>query len=72
MLHQMTTGIIRDDGVLNAVLAKFPGGQAGTLVKRSGLIYPDMDVKAAVKSGIDRRRGGTVFDAGQPSGIAVR
>ena len=71
MLHQVTTGIVGDDGVLNPLLAKFPGRQAGTLVERTGFIHPDMDIKTMIKSSIDRCRGGAVFDAGQPSGIAV-
>ena len=67
----MTTGIVGDDGVLNPVFTQFPGCQPGPLVERAGFIHPDMDIEAVVKSCIDRCCGGAVFDAGQPSGIAV-
>jgi len=72
MLHYVTTGVVGDDGMLDTVLAKFPGCQAGSLVEGAGLIHPDMDIKAVVIGSINRCRGSAVLDAGQPTGIAVR
>ena len=43
VLHQMSASVINDDRVRHAVLAKLPGGQAGTLVAGPGLVNPDVD-----------------------------
>src|SRR5690606_11152201 len=47
-LHQVTAGIVGDHGVRHAVLAELPGGQAGPLVARPGLVDPDVDRAAGV------------------------
>ena len=72
MLHQMAAGIVGDDGVLDAVFTQLPGCQPGSLIKRSGFIDPDVDINAVIKGGIDGCGSRAVFNAGQPSGIAVR
>ena len=43
VLHQVAAGVVDDDRVRHAVLAQLPGGQAGALVARAGLVHPDMD-----------------------------
>ena len=71
-LHQMAAGIVDDDRVRDAVLAEFPGGQAGALVARPGLVDPDMDRDAVVMGAVDRRERGAPIDRGEPAGIAMR
>jgi hypothetical protein len=52
-------------------LSQFPGGQAGALVQGPGFIHPDMDIDPLVVGRVDRGRGRTVLDGGQPAGVAV-
>ena len=67
----MTAGVVSDNGVVDAVFAKLPGRQTGSLVERPGFIHPDVNIDAFVKGGIDRGGGRAVLDTGQPAGVAV-
>ena len=42
VLHKMTAGIISNQGMWHACLAKLPGSQPGPLVPGPGLIHPYM------------------------------
>ena len=71
VLHEVPSGVVGDQRVGNAVLGQLPGRQAGALVERTGLVDPDVNRYAAIMGGVNRGGGRTVFDAGQPAGIAV-
>jgi hypothetical protein len=58
--------------VRNAVLAELPGGEAGALVARTGLVDPDMDRDAVIVGAINRGERGAPVDGGEPPGIAMR
>jgi len=67
----MTTGVIRHDGVFDAVLAQLPCREPGTLIQGTCFVNPDMHVDPFIKRRIDGRGGRAVFNAGQPAGIAM-
>ena len=69
--HQMAAGIIGDHRVGDAVLAEFPGGQAGALVARPRLVDPHMHRDPRIISAVDRRQGGAPIDRREPAGVAV-
>ena len=69
--HQVAAGIVDDDRVRDAVLAELPGGEAGALVARPGLVDPDMDRDAVVMGAIDRRQRGAPIDGREPAGVAM-
>ena len=71
VLHEMAAHVVGDDRVRHAVLAQFPGGEAGALVARPRLVHPDVDGDAPVVGGVDGRGGRAVVDKGQPAGVAV-
>jgi len=71
MLHEMAAGVIDDNRVWDSLLSEFPGSQAGTLVSRSGLVDPDVNINSLLESRIDRRGCGTIVDKGEPTGIAM-
>ncbi len=71
MLHQMAAGIVDDDGMRHAVLAQFPGGEAGALIARPGLVDPDMERDAAIMRQIDRRERRAPIDRREPAGVAM-
>ena len=53
------------------VLAELPGGEAGALVARPGLVDPDMERDAGIMRAIDRRQRRAPIDRGEPAGIAM-
>jgi hypothetical protein len=57
--------------VRDADLSQFPCGEARSLVERAGFVHPDVQVDPAIEGGIDRGRGRAIFDAGEPTGVAV-
>ena len=69
--HQVAPGVVDDHGVRHAVLEKLPGGEAGALVARTGLVHPDVQVHAALEGGEDRAERGAPVDGRQPAGVAV-
>src|SRR5260370_8106849 len=69
--HQMTAGIVGDDGVRHPVLAEFPGGQAGALVARPCLIDPDMHRDAGFMGAVNRRQRGTPIPPRTPPPLAM-
>jgi len=71
VLHQMAADIVGDDDVRHPVLAQFPGGQAGALVARAGLVDPDMNRDAGIVRDIDGGQRRTPIDRRQPAGIAM-
>src|SRR5580692_2517306 len=72
LAHQLAAGIVDDDRMRDAVLAELPGGQAGALVARTGLVDPDMDRDALIVGAVDRGERGAPVDGGEPPGIAMR
>src|SRR4029077_8412012 len=70
-LHQVAAGIVSDHGVRHAVLAEFPGRQAGALVARPRLVDPDMDRQTGIVRLVDRRQRRAPVDGGEPACIAV-
>src|SRR5207302_1218224 len=42
-LHQMSAGVVCDDGMRHTVLTKLPGRELGSLIAWSGLIDPNVD-----------------------------
>src|SRR5215469_11980644 len=56
----------------DAVLAQFPGGEAGALIARPGLVDPDMNGNALVMRAIDGSKGRAPVDSREPAGIAMR
>jgi hypothetical protein len=56
-LHEVTAGVVGDEGVGDAVLGQFPSGEASALVARASFVDPDVDALAGVVSGIDRGGG---------------
>ena len=71
MLHQMPAGIVRDDGMSDAMLTELPRGQAHALIPWSRLIDPDMNRHAAVVRLVDRRQGCAPIDRRKPAGVAM-
>ena len=67
----MAAGIVGDHRMRDPVIEQFPGGQAGALVARSGLIDPDMNRNALVVGDVDRRKSGAPIDGRQPAGVAM-
>ena len=55
----------------DAVVQQFPGGQAGALIARPGLIDPDMDCDPLVMGQVDRRQCRAPIDGRQPAGVAM-
>ena len=51
--------------------AELPGGEAGALVARPGLVDPDMHRDARIVGAVDRRQRGAPIDRRQPAGIAM-
>ena len=72
VLHQVPAGIVADDGVRHAVLAQLPRGECRTLVARTGLVHPDVQVEPGIMSGVDRRQRGAPIDGREPAGVAMR
>src|SRR5262249_54434527 len=72
LVHQMAAGIVDDYGVRDAMLAELPGGEAGALVARPGLVDPDMDRHPLIVGAVNRGERGAPVDGGEPPGIAMR
>ena len=71
MLHQVAASVVNDDRVRHAVLAKLPGGQAGTLVAGPGLVNPNVDRDACIVRFVDWCQRRTPIDGREPTGVAV-
>ena len=54
MLHQMSAGIVDDQRVRHAMLAKFPGGEARPLIAWTRFVDKDMHLDPGVMGLIDR------------------
>ena len=53
------------------MISKFISSETGTLVSRTGLVNPYMNINAFVISHVHRGQGRTVINGSQPAGIAV-
>src|SRR5277367_2440014 len=71
MLHQMSTGVVGNQGVWNAVMPQFPCRQRGSLVAGPRLVDPDVDRDSRIESLVNRCECGPPIDGRQPSGIAM-
>ena len=67
----MPPGIISDHRMRNTVLAKFPGGQRGTLVARAGFIGPDVNRDTQIMCLVDRCQRGAPIYSCEPPRIAM-
>jgi len=65
-------GVVRDDGVRNALPGQFPGGEPGTLRAGAGLIDIDEHPSPLPGGSINRRQSAPPVHEGKPPGIAVR
>jgi hypothetical protein len=64
----VAAGIVDDDRMRDTVLAELPGGAAGALVARTGLVDPDMDRDAVILGAVDwGERGAQSTVASHPS-----
>ena len=72
VLHQMTAGVVGDDGMRHALLVEFPGGEARALVPRPRLVHPDVHGNTGAVRLEDRRERRAPVDGGEPAGVAMR
>ena len=54
MLHQMPSGVVRNQCVCNAMLPEFPCRETRALIARSGLIDPDVHVHTSLMCCVNR------------------
>mmetsp|Transcript_24999 Transcript_24999/g.62897 ORF Transcript_24999/g.62897 Transcript_24999/m.62897 type:complete len:383 (-) Transcript_24999:370-1518(-) len=71
VLHQMSASVVRNHGVVHALLQQLPGSEGGALVARPRLIHPHVHLEPGLLRGVDGARGGAVVRKGQPACIAV-
>ena len=69
LAHQATAGVVDDDGVRNTVLAELPGGEAGALIARPGLVDPDMDRNTLVVGAVNRGERSAPVGSGKPPAL---
>lgn len=69
--HQQAAGIVGDDRVRDAVVAKLERGEQRPLVARPRLVDPDVHRDARVMGKIDRRGRGSIVHRRQPAGVAM-
>ena len=71
LIHDGSSGIIRNDHMWDTCLVKFPGRKPCPLSARTGFIYINKNAFIGLMCLINRRQGGAIIDESQPSGIAM-
>src|SRR5215469_11806016 len=67
----MTSGIVDDHCMRDAVLTQFPSRETGALIARPCFVNPDVHRDAAVMGVINRRQSGAPIDCSEPTGITM-
>ena len=71
LLHQITAGVVGDDGVRHAMGPELERRQRRPLIARPGLVDPDVKRDTVVIGAVDRRQRRTPIDGGEPAGVAM-
>src|ERR1700730_1315044 len=71
MLHQMSAGVVYNQGMWDPVVTQLPSRQRSALIAWASFVHPNMDWYTGIEGLVNRSEGGAPIDRCQPTRVAM-